>query len=226
VKFKNNNGPVRIKTYNMFRDRIEVGLLLANKLRKYKNDAGIVLAVPRGAVPVAYAVARELGFPLEIILTKKIGHPMNKEYAIGAASLTDHFIIPHDDVSEKYIEQELQRVRIKLKKMYQQFMGDREPESLEGKTVIVVDDGIATGNTLMATVNIIRKSKPGKIVIGVPVASRSAVIKLSKEVDEVIAVLIPEEFYGVGAFYENFEQVDDEEVMYYLEKLRELKKAG
>ena len=210
----------------MFRDRIEAGLLLAHKLRKYKNDAGIVLAVPRGAVPVAYAVARELGFPLEIILTKKIGHPMNREYAIGAASLSDHFIIPHDDVPDEYIEWELQRIRTKLKSMYKQFMGDREPESLEGKTVIVVDDGIATGNTLMATINIIRKSNPGKIVVGVPVASRSAVIKLSKEVDEVIAVLIPEVFYGVGAFYENFEQVDDEEVMFYLEKMRELKKAS
>ncbi|MFC0775085.1 phosphoribosyltransferase [Terrimonas alba] len=210
----------------MFRDRIEAGVLLANKLKKYKNDPGIVLAVPRGAVPVAYAVARELGFPLEIILTKKIGHPMNKEYAIGAASLTDYFVIPHSDVSDQYIEEELQRVRSRLKEMYTKFMGDEEPERLEGKTVIVIDDGIATGNTLLATVNVIRKSNPGKIVIGVPVASRSAVEKLSKEVDEVVAVLIPISFYGVGAFYDNFEEVDDDEVMYYLEKLRELKKAG
>lgn len=209
----------------MFRDRIEAGLLLAAKLRKYKNDAGIVLAVPRGGVPVAYAVARELGFPIEVILTKKIGHPMNKEYAIGAASLTDHFIVPHDDVSDKYVEQELQRVRIRLKEMYQRFMGDKEPENIQGKTVIVIDDGVATGNTLLGTVNVLRKSKPAKIVIGVPVASRSAVQKLSKEVDEVVAVLIPDEFYGVGAFYEDFEQVSDEEVMFYLDKLRELRKA-
>ena len=210
----------------MFRDRIEAGLLLAYKLRKFKDDEGIVLAVPRGAVPVAYVVARELGFPLEIILTKKIGHPMNREYAIGAASLTDHFIMPHDDVPDEYIEQELQRIRTKLKSMYKEFMGDREPESLKGKTVIVVDDGIATGNTLMATINIIRRSNPAKIVVGTPVASRNAVIRLSREVDEVIAVLVPDVFYGVGAFYENFEQVDDEEVMFYLEKMRELRKAG
>ena len=210
----------------MFRDRIEAGYLLAAKLRKYKNDAGIVLAVPRGGVPVAYAVARELGFPVEVILTKKIGHPMNKEYAIGAASLTDHFIIPHQDVSDEYIEHELQQVRTRLKEMYKRFMGDKEPESLEGKTVIVIDDGIATGNTLLGTVNVLRKSKPGKIVIGVPVASSGAVQKLSKEVDEVVAVLVPEEFYGVGAFYEDFEQVSDEEVMFYLDKLNELRKAG
>ncbi len=210
----------------MFRDRIEAGLLLADKLKKYKNDPGIVLAVPRGGVPVAYAVAKEFGFPLEVILTKKIGHPMNKEYAIGAASLTDYFILPHENVSNEYIELELKRVRHRLKEMYIRFMGDKVPENPEGKTVIVIDDGIATGNTLMGTVNVLRKSNPGKIVIGVPVASQTAVEKLSKEVDEVVTVLIPEQFYGVGAFYEDFEQVSDEEVSFYLEKLKGLRKTG
>ena len=98
-------------------------------------------------MPVAYAVAKELGFSVEVILTKKIGHPMHKEYAIGAASLTDYFIVPHDDVTEEYIQQELQRVRSRLKEMYIRFMGDKEPENLKGKTVIVIDDGIATGYT-------------------------------------------------------------------------------
>lgn len=209
----------------MFHDREEAGVLLAAKLKKYKNEPGIVLAVPRGGVPVAYAVAKELGFPIEMILTKKIGHPMNKEYAIGAASLTDYFIVPHENVTEKYIEQELLRVRKRLKQMYTRFMGDKEPENLKGKTVLVIDDGIATGNTLLGTVNVLRKSNPGKIVIGVPVASKNAVQKLSKEVDEVVAVLIPQEFYGVGAFYEDFEQVSDEEVMFYLDKIRGLRKA-
>ncbi len=209
----------------MFHNRPEAGLLLAAKLKKYKNDPGIVLAVPRGGMPVAYAVARELGLPVEVILTKKIGHPMNKEYAIGAASLTDHFVVPHEGVTEEYIEQELQRIRSRLKEMHTRFMGDKEPEKLEGKTVIVIDDGIATGNTLLGTVNVLRKSNPAKIVIGVPVASETAVQKLEKEVDEVVAVLIPEDFYGVGAFYEDFEQVSDEEVLFYLDKLKELKKA-
>lgn len=210
----------------MFKDRIEAGLLLAAKLTKYKNDPGVVLAVPRGGVPVAYVVARELGLPIEVVLTKKIGHPMNKEYAIGAASLTDYFVIPHENVSEQYIQQELQDIRIRLKEMYRRFMGDKEPENLEGKTVIVIDDGIATGNTILGTVQVLRKSKPGKIIIGVPVASKSAIRKLSKEVDEVVTVVSPEEFYGVGAFYEDFAQVTDEQVMFYLDKLRELRKAG
>lgn len=210
----------------MFRNRIEAGKMLAEKLKKYKNESGIVLAVPRGGVPVAYAIARELGFPIEVILTKKISHPMHKEYAIGAASLTDYFVIPHENVSEEYIQQELLRIRSRLKEMYIRFMGDREPEDLKGKTVIVIDDGIATGNTLLGTINVLRKSNPAKIVIGVPVASQSAVQKLSEEVDEVVAILIPDVFYGVGAFYEDFEQVSDEEVMFYLDKLRELRKAG
>jgi putative phosphoribosyl transferase len=209
----------------MFRDRLEAGYLLAAKLKKYKNDPGIVLAVPRGGVPVAFAVASQLGFPAEVILTKKIGHPANKEYAIGAASLTDYFIIPHDNVSGEYIQHELTKIRTRLQEMHKRFMGDKEPGDLSGKTVIVIDDGIATGNTLMGTINLLRKNNPGKIVIGVPVASESAVQKLSKEVDEVVAVFIPEIFYGVGAFYEDFEQVSDEEVMYYLDKLNELKKA-
>ena len=158
--------------------------------------------------------------------TKKIGHPANKEYAIGAASLNDYFVIPHEYVTNEYIQHELVQIRSKLREMYKKFMGDKEPESLNGRTVIVVDDGIATGNTLLGTIQVLKKSNPGKIIIAVPVASSTAVEKLSKEVDELIAVLVPEEFYGVGAFYEDFRQVSDEEVMFYLDKLRELRKAG
>lgn len=201
-------------------------MLLAEKLEKYRNDPGVILAVPRGGVPVAYAVARQLGLPLEVILTKKIGHPANREYAIGAVSLTDEIIIPHSDVSDAYIENEIKVVREKLRKMYTKFMGEKEPEKLAGKTVIVVDDGIATGNTLLATINMLRKSNPAKIVIAVPVAAQDAYHKLSKVADEIVVVLLPESFYGVGAFYKEFEQVTDEEVMYYLDKLKEFKKAG
>jgi len=209
-----------------FKNRIDAGLQLSAKLRGFQNDPAIVLAVPRGGVPVAFAVARELGFPLELILTKKIGHPMNKEYAIGAASINDYFIVPHADVSDEYLHTEIEQVQTKLKEMYVKFMGNEKPEDLKGKTVIVIDDGIATGNTLLATVNVLRKSKPAKIIIAAPVATANSVQKLSHHADQVIAVIIPGEFYGVGAFYEDFEQVNDEEVKYYLEKLREWKKAG
>lgn len=207
----------------MFRNRIEAGFALAEKLKKYKNDPSVVLAVPRGGVPIAYIVSRELGFPLDILLTKKIGHPANKEYAIGAVSLTDSYIVPHPHVSEKYIEAQIIRIREKLQEMYKRFMGDKEPENINGKTLIVIDDGIATGNTLIATINMLKKGKPGKIVIAVPVASFGPLQKLSREVDEVVCLWVPEDFFGVGAFYEDFSQVSDEDVMHYLSKLREEK---
>lgn len=211
----------------MFKDRIDAGLQLAEKLRKYQRDPGVVLAVPRGGVPVAYAVAKELGFPLEIILTKKIGHPTNKEYAIGAASLSDYFVTPHEGVSEEYIASEVQKIRMKLHQMYRKFMEDKRPVSIKGKTVIVIDDGIATGSTLLATVRMLRKQEPQKIVIAVPVASINAVRKLSKEVDDIVVVFIPPVFSGVGAFYDDFEQVTDDEVIYYLDKFeREMRQVG
>jgi putative phosphoribosyl transferase len=210
----------------IFKHRLEAGLLLAEKLKKYKNDNGLILAVPRGGIPVAYAVAKELGFPIEVILTKKIGHPIHREYAIGAASMTDYFVIPHDNVPDDYIQQELVRIRTRLKEMYERFMGDQQPADIKDKTVIVIDDGIATGNTILGTIHVLRKSHPAKIVIGVPVASKNAMQLLSKEVDEVVAVLVPEQFYGVGGFYEDFDQVSDEEVMLYLDKLRALRKAS
>jgi predicted phosphoribosyltransferase len=210
----------------MFKDRLEAGALLAVKLKKYRHDPGVVLAVPRGGIPVAYAVARELGFPMDVVLTKKIGHPLNKEYAIGAVSLSDYFIMPHEKVSAAYIEQEVSRIRKRLKEMHTLFMGDRAPEDLHGKTVIIIDDGIATGNTLLGTIQLIRKGRPAKIVIAVPVASRTAVQKLSHEVNEVISLEVPEEFYGVGAFYEDFTQVTNEEALHYLDKWKALRKAG
>lgn len=209
-----------------FRDRTEAGLLLAEKLTQYKGQPGVVLAVPRGGVPVAFEVARQLELPLELILTKKIGHPLNKEYAIGAASLSDHFVIPHEQVSDEYINSEIARIRRKLREMYAKFLGDREPELLAGKTVIVIDDGIATGNTLLGTIQVLRKSNPGRIIIAAPVASPQAVEKLSRLVDEMVVIFAPETFSGVGAFYEDFSQVSDEEVLDYLEKYRNLKKAG
>ena len=210
----------------MYYDRFEAGMVLAKALQKYKDDPGVVLAVPRGGVPIAYAVAAELGFPLDILLTKKIGHPANAEYAIGAVSLADRIIIPHAGVTARYIESETRRIRTRLKEMYQKFMGDKEPEPLQGKTVIVIDDGIATGNTLLSTISMIRKNDPKKIVVAVPVASKNAIEVLARKVDEIVCPLVPDQFWGVGAFYKNFDQVTDEEVIEYLDKLRQLKKAG
>ena len=209
----------------MYYDRIDAGLVLAKELMKYKNDPGVVLAVPRGGVPIAYYVATQLDFPMDLLLTKKIGHPGNSEYAIGAVSLTDRFVVPHEGVSQEYIDRETERIRRKLKEMYVKFMGDKEPVPIKDKTVIVIDDGIATGNTLLSTISMLKKGSPAKIIIAVPVASQNAINKLSGLVDEIVCPLIPDIFYGVGGFYKNFDQVSDEEVLMYLNKFNELKKA-
>lgn len=210
----------------MFQNRSEAGMLLASKLRKYENMPGVLLAVPRGGVPVAYEVAKELNMPLEVILVKKLGHPLNKEYAIGAVSLKDMFVIPHEDVTDFYIQKQVEKIRQRLLEMQKRFMGEKEPEDIQGKTIIIIDDGVATGNTLLATIRLLKKEKPAKIVVAVPVISKSAAQKISLEADELIAVLIPETFYGVGEFYDDFTQVSDDEVVDYLQKLRQLKQVG
>jgi putative phosphoribosyl transferase len=210
----------------MFYDRIDAGTQLAARLQTYINEPGVVLAIPRGGVPVAYAAAKLLGFPVQIVLTKKIRHPSNREYAIGAANMTDYFVIPHQDVSDEYVEQEVERVRMRLGKMYTHFMIDESPGSIKGKTVIIIDDGIATGNTILGTIHLLLKSQPGKIIVAVPVASQSAVELLSKYADEVIALIVPHVFLGVGAYYRDFKQVSDETVKVYLDELRTVKRTG
>lgn len=209
----------------MFQNRSEAGRLLTAKLKKYQNVPGVLLAVPRGGIPVAYEVAKELNMPLEVILVKKLGHPLNKEYAIGAVSLKNMFVVPHEDVTEAYIQNQVEKIRTRLQEMQKMFLEGRQPENLQGKTIIIIDDGVATGNTLLATIRLLRKEKPAKIVVAVPVISKSAAQKIKLEADELVIVLLPETFYGVGAFYDDFTQVSDEEVVDYLHRLRELKSA-
>lgn len=210
----------------MYQDRIDAGFVLAKALQKYTPEDCVVLGVPRGGVPVAWVVASELGFPLDLLLTKKIGHPMNKEYAIGAVSLSDRFIVPHSDVSQEYIDEETERIRKRLREMYQKFTGGHTPLPLTGKTVIIIDDGIATGNTLMSTIGMLRKENPAKIVIAVPVAPESSIERITPLVDELICPMVPELFFGVGGFYKDFQQVSDEEVMQYMIKAGVLKKPA
>lgn len=205
---------------NVFNDRMDAGFALAEKLEKYSRTQAVVLAVPRGGIPIGYVVAKRTGLPLDLLMTKKIGHPQNREYAIGAVSPTDSYLLPHTGVSLAYINGETEQIRKRLKEMRLKFMGKAEPLPLKDKTVIIVDDGVATGNTLLGTINMIRKEGAARIVIAVPVASRNAAAKLAKVADEFISVVIPDEFYGVGEFYADFHQVTDDEAMYYLNELR------
>jgi predicted phosphoribosyltransferase len=200
-------------TQIMFQDRIDAGLALSRHLQHYKHVDGVTLAIPRGGVPVAFPVARILELPLEIILSKKIGHPLHKEFAIGAVSLTGQVIAPSAFATDEYIQQETKTIREQLKDMYKKYMGNKEPTPVKNKTVIIIDDGVATGHTLLSTVEMIRHDAPKKLVIAVPVASQEAAEKLSEVADEFVCEWIPSHFRSVGEFYEDFTQVSDEDVI-------------
>ena len=196
-----------------FTDRKEAGLLLAEKLGKYKGKDVIVLAVPRGGVPVGYEIAKVLELPLDLALSKKIGHPSNKEYAIGSVSLDSVYMGETGGVSADYIEKEIVRIRQELQKQYKLFMGEKTPLAVKNKIILLVDDGIATGNTLLAMIDMLRKNKPAKIVVATPVIPQSNIKRMDIAVDELVYLTAPFHFRGVGAFYENFEQVSNEEVI-------------
>lgn len=199
----------------MFRNRQDAALSLAQRLEKYRGQDGIVLAIPRGGVPVGYVVAQRLGFPLEVTLSKKIGHPNNREYAIGSVSLGGVTIDERAaaGVPTDYFTEQATRIQARLQENFRRFMDGRPPTSLAGKTVIVVDDGIATGHTMAGTVQAVRQSKPGRLVVAVPVAPPQAQQLLAPLVDEFVCLQLPASFQAVGRFYTDFEQVSDEEVI-------------
>lgn len=200
--------------YNeLLNDRKEAGILLSERLKKYQNSNTIILAVPRGGVPVGYEIAKRLHLPMDIVLSKKIGHPNNKEYAIGAVSMNSITLKEHPEVPQRYIEDEVIRLRKLLKEKYELYMGNREPIDIQGKNVIVVDDGIATGNTLLASISMLRKKEPAKIIVAVPVLPADVIPIFQRNADEFVYLIAAKYFRGVGGFYEQFDQVEDEEVI-------------
>jgi putative phosphoribosyl transferase len=205
----------------MFTNRTDAGNQLAKKLAKYKNTDGVVMAIPRGGVPIGVVVASYLRLPLEVLLAKKIGHPLNPEFAIGAVSLTGTCIPANmTDITASYIASETKKIQAALKLKYQLFMGDQLPMDISNKVVILVDDGMATGNTLQACIDTVKINCPKKIIVAVPVASKNAIHTLAPLVDEVVCVLVPDLFYGVGQFYSDFSQVTDQEVIESLHTFR------
>ena len=203
----------------MFTDRIDAGIQLSEKLNSYAGENTVVLAIPRGGLPVASVVAKSLNAPLDVALIKKLGHPHNREYAIGAVSMNNVVLSDSLGISQAYIKEETERIRGLLKKRYDQYYKNRSPKDLQDKSVIVIDDGIATGNTLMATIELVRKQDPGKVIVAVPVAPMTSLYKFkdSPLVDEVVCLSTPLNFHAVGQFYERFTQVSDEEAIAILE---------
>lgn len=206
----------------MFKDRIEAGEQLANKLVEFKNDKNaVVVTIPRGGLPIGHIIAKKLNIPIEIVLSKKIGHPLHKEFAIGAVTLND-IILSEDarDISNKYIDNETIRIRAILKHRQEMYYGENVPLRLKDKTVILVDDGVATGQTLISSINLIHQQKPSQIIVALPVGPPSVITKINNmsSVKNTICLLTPSNFQAVGQFYNEFYQVDDSEVIRLLKE--------
>ncbi len=206
-----------------YQDRHDAGQVLASLLERYAHQPGvIVLALPRGGVPVASEVARHLGAPLDVFIVRKLGVPGHEELAMGALA-SGGVLVLNDEVVQ---ELEIPRSAIdavaaaetaELDRREQAYRGGRPPLDVEGRTVILVDDGLATGSTMRAAVEAVRRRGPRKVVVAVPVAAASTCEALSGEVDDIVCGQTPEPFLAVGLWYEDFSQTTDEEVRAELE---------
>lgn len=204
----------------MFASRDEAGRELARHLLKMRDQAPVVLALPRGGVPVAARVAEALNAPLDLMLVRKIGVPGHRELAVGAIAgaegqtmVTNPAVAAMEGLNERDIDQLADAERAELRRRQALYLNGRAPVALAGRTVILVDDGIATGATAKAALLAIRKAAPKRIVLAVPVASDDAVADLRPFADDIICLEIPPMFYAVGAHYRDFPQIDDTEVI-------------
>lgn len=208
----------------IFKDRKQAGAALASQLSKYQQDKNaVVLGLPRGGVAVAEEVAKSLQVPLDVMLMRKLPHPAQPELAVGAVAengavfVNEEFLeLTREDPSwlKKIIQEQMNLIR------HRQFLyrSHRRPQDLRGKTVILVDDGIATGATMKVAVRSARAAGASRIVVAVPVASPSSLVELEAEADEVTCLEAPEDFYAVGQVYASFEQVSDGEVCAILDR--------
>jgi putative phosphoribosyl transferase len=202
-----------------FRDRSEAGRMLGEEMaRRFGNrEDVIVLALPRGGVPVGYEVARALRAPLDVFIVRKLGLPGHEELAMGAIASGGVQVLNEDvmgwmPLSRKAVDSVVERERIELVRREKAYRGDRPPIEVEGRTVVIVDDGLATGSTMRAAIRALRKMRPEAIVVAVPVAARETCEALRSEADEVICLRTPDPFDAVGLWYRNFEQTTDAEV--------------
>ncbi|HEY9776019.1 MAG TPA: phosphoribosyltransferase [Planktothrix sp.] len=212
----------------MYKDRSHAGKLLADKLRAYSESADcIVLALPRGGVPVGFELAQELKLPLDVFIVRKLGTPGQKELAMGAIAsggirVLNRGIIDALAVNQASLEEVTRLELIELQRREFAYRGSNEPLELKDKTVILTDDGLATGASMRAAVRAVRSMQPRRIIVAVPVSSPGTCRELGREVDEMICAAQPQEFWGVGEWYDNFEQTSDEEVHRLLDRARAL----
>ncbi|MGV8906393.1 MAG: phosphoribosyltransferase [Acetobacterium sp.] len=201
----------------LFKNRKDAGIKLAQPLEKFKDEDVIILALPRGGVVLGEEIANKLNAPLDILLTKKIGHPMNSEYAICAITEDGDPICNSAEVKNvdpEWLAEEIRKVRRDIKRRREMFLGGKALQPVEGKTVIIADDGIATGLTMIAAIQEIKKRKPKKLVIAIPVTPYDTAQRLMPMVDELVSLDIDANYRGaVGAYYDDFTQVEDSEVI-------------
>ena len=209
--------PVRVEP-DLFRDRRDAGRRLADKLAAYANRPDvIVLALPRGGVPVAYEVARRLVAPMDVFVVRKLGVPGYEELAMGAVAtggvrvLNDQ-LVEHLGIPDQMIDAVASRERQELARRERLYRGSRSPPDVRGRTVILVDDGLATGATMFAAIEALRNQNPARIVVAVPTASPDTCEEMKQKADEIICAITPEPFHAVGRWYRDFSQTTDEEV--------------
>jgi putative phosphoribosyl transferase len=201
-----------------FKDRKDAGRILADKLSKYTNHPNaVVLALPRGGVPVAYEVAQELGLPLDVLIVRKLGVPNHEELAMGAIAsggirFLNRSVIESLRILPETLEAVEQREALELMRRESIYRGNRSPIQVEGRIVILIDDGIATGSTMRVAIQLLRAQHVQKIIVATPAAPPLAKWEIEPLVDEFIAVVLPPDFYGVGQFYEDFAQMDDDTI--------------
>lgn len=200
------------ENHNMFKNRENAGKQLAEALTMYKNKDAVVIALPRGGVVPAYIIAKKLNIPLDVVLVKKLGHPSNSEYAIGAVSINSYMVNEYISVSENYILEQVKKIQHSLQERYQVYYKNKKPIDLTGKTVIIVDDGVATGNTLIASIKLIKLEQPKEIIVAVPVGPSDTIKKITSYVDKIICLETPYPFSAIGRHYQNFTQVSDKKV--------------
>ena len=210
----------------LFRDRTDAGRRLAARLGEYAGRTGVlVLALPRGGVPVAFEVARSLGAPLDVFLVRKLGVPGQEELAMGAIAtggvrVINEAVVRELGIGGEAFEEVAGRESAELERRERVYRGERAAPEVRGRTVILVDDGLATGSTMRAAAVALRRQGPARLVVAAPVAAREACEELRAEVEEVVCAETPEPFHGVGRWYEDFSQTTDEEVRGLLAKAK------
>lgn len=209
----------------MFRDRAEAGRKLAEKLEGTVESSGLVLAIPRGGVVVGAEIARRLGLDLDLIIPRKIGSPQNPEVAIGAvtqdgSTILNTRLIEKLGITDLELQEAITRETMEIIRRVALYGGGWEQKDCSGRQIVVVDDGVATGFTMLACLRSARNLHPSELILAVPVAPPDTLALLQKEVDRVVCLFTPDNFYAVGQFYEIFDQTSDEEVVKIMKELK------